>query len=710
MENTMSSINTNLSALNAQQNLQKQSSKMDEAMTRLSSGLRINSAADDAAGSAIASKMESQVRSLGVAIRNANDAISLTQTAEGALSEVENILQRMRELSVQASNSTLNQSDREQIQLEMNQLASEIDAIASKTNFNGVSLLNGTKDNVTMQIGTRDTDALEIALQHTSVSALGIGSSDTVSKSTFITDRVIDLTTETIASTDIKLNGENLFAEDFNPASATVRGVADRVDEPVAGAAGDHGQFGAIAIATAINANTGVHGVTAEAFNVVTAKSQVYVAGAIVINGVTVQSRATLDEFISAVNDEVHEVQASINSEGFLQFTNNGAAIQFGSAFMGIAADAYGGFVKMTNKDDTPIEILAGSKSNGFQADTGNLADLLLLGMNEVKVNSTGSVTYSSVNAVDGTVLQASDGLKINNVLIEKLESQTTSNVSAADKANAINAKSDQTGVTARGINSVDIVIDLDDVTMTNHASATIQGITIDFTNDNSLADLIDAINSELAGKTDVIAEATDLGNLRLSSASGVTIEFDDTASATGKGDLFTSATYTNDGTTITVTDGAGSARGFIELTSLDGNAIVIEDGQEDTDSTNPANVGTDRIGFASSNEEGSESRGVSVATVSTANSSLASLDNALDQVSKFRASFGAYENRLDATINNLTTLKVNTDAARSRIEDADFAAETSNLTKSQILSQAATSMLAQANASKQNLLALLQG
>ena len=98
------------------------------------------------------------------------------------------------------------------------------------------------------------------------------------------------------------------------------------------------------------------------------------------------------------------------------------------------------------------------------------------------------------------------------------------------------------------------------------------------------------------------------------------------------------------------------------------------------------------------------------MSSVSSAASSLTSLDNAIDKVSKFRASFGAYENRLDATINNLTTLKVNTNAAMSRIADADFAAETSNMTKSQILSQAATSMLAQANASKQNLLALLQG
>ena len=96
--------------------------------------------------------------------------------------------------------------------------------------------------------------------------------------------------------------------------------------------------------------------------------------------------------------------------------------------------------------------------------------------------------------------------------------------------------------------------------------------------------------------------------------------------------------------------------------------------------------------------------------TLASANASLELIDKAIDQVSLFRSSFGAVENRIDASINNLTTLKVNTEAAKSRIEDADFAQETSQMTKSQILSQAATSMLAQANASKQNLLALLQG
>ena len=247
---------------------------------------------------------------------------------------------------------------------------------------------------------------------------------------------------------------------------------------------------------------------------------------------------------------------------------------------------------------------------------------------------------------------------------------------------------------------------------MTKHADAKINGISFNFADDNNVSDVVDAINAGMVGQTDIVASATTAGDLRLSSESGVTITFSDTENTSvGLGALFKSATYTRDGSTITVTTGDATARGFIDLTSLDGSVIKIEDGQQDTDAS--TNVGTDRIGFSSSNEEGVGSdvlTGVSVSTIEAANTSITSIDDALDKVSEFRASFGAYENRLDAAINNLTTLKVNTDAARSRIEDADFAAETSNLTKSQILSQAATSMLAQANASKQNLLALLQG
>ena len=169
----MTSINTNIGALRAQSNMLDNSKDLDQAMARISSGNRINSAADDAAGSAIASKMDSQVRSLGVAIRNSNDAISMTQTAEGALGETESILQRIRELSVQAGNSFSN-SDRVMIQAEVNSLMDEIDSIAAKTNFNGVKLLDGSNKSLTFQIGINDTDSLEVALENSNTKVHGL--------------------------------------------------------------------------------------------------------------------------------------------------------------------------------------------------------------------------------------------------------------------------------------------------------------------------------------------------------------------------------------------------------------------------------------------------------------------------------------------------------------------------------------------------------
>ena len=154
-------------------------------------------------------------------------------------------------------------------------------------------------------------------------------------------------------------------------------------------------------------------------------------------------------------------------------------------------------------------------------------------------------------------------------------------------------------------------------------------------------------------------------------------------------------------GETITKATDTFTAYGNLSLSTAD-NAIIKIDGDDAT----LVDVGLVR----QSQEVKITSGGISLDTLESAQQSISSIDKAIEQVSQFRSSFGAVENRIDASLNNLTTLQVNTQAAISRIQDADFAAETSNLTKNQILAQAATSMLAQANASKQNLLALLQG
>ena len=172
----MTVINTNIAALGARYNLSVVNNEMETAMARLSSGLRINSAGDDAAGLAIVSRMESQIRGLSQAVRNANDGISLMQTTEGAVNEVSNMLQRMRELAVQASSGTNNPSDQAALDLEVQQLKTEIDRIAATTQFNSQNVLDGTF-NKTLQIGDKAGHSLDIKIDAVSTNALGMAGS-----------------------------------------------------------------------------------------------------------------------------------------------------------------------------------------------------------------------------------------------------------------------------------------------------------------------------------------------------------------------------------------------------------------------------------------------------------------------------------------------------------------------------------------------------
>ena len=167
-------INTNIASINAQRNLGLSGSSLSTSMQRLSSGLRVNSAKDDAAGLAISERMSTQVRGLTVAARNANDGISLAQTAEGALGKVGDMLQRMRDLAVQASNATNSKSDREALQAELVQLRDEVDRVAKTTTFNGAKLLEGSFSGGVFQVGANSGDNITVGgLGNMKVDSLG---------------------------------------------------------------------------------------------------------------------------------------------------------------------------------------------------------------------------------------------------------------------------------------------------------------------------------------------------------------------------------------------------------------------------------------------------------------------------------------------------------------------------------------------------------
>ena len=168
------SINTNPVSINAQRHLGLSANSMATTMQRLSSGLRVNSAKDDAAGLAIAERMNGQAKGLVVASRNANDGVSLAQTAEGALGKVGDMLQRMRELSVQSANATNSKSDREALQAELKQLREEVDRVAKTTSFNGQKMLDGSFSGAVFQVGANAGDNITVgALVNTKADKIG---------------------------------------------------------------------------------------------------------------------------------------------------------------------------------------------------------------------------------------------------------------------------------------------------------------------------------------------------------------------------------------------------------------------------------------------------------------------------------------------------------------------------------------------------------
>jgi len=173
----MTVINTNVSALRAQNNSRVANKMQSQAMERLSSGKRINSAKDDAAGLAIATRMDANVRGLNQAVRNANDGISLSQTAEGAMGNISNILVRMRELAVQSANGTNGTTDRTAIQTEVTALIAQIGDIASRTTFNGTNLLSGGTS-IAIQTGVNSGESVTIAIGNLTAAGLGVAAVD----------------------------------------------------------------------------------------------------------------------------------------------------------------------------------------------------------------------------------------------------------------------------------------------------------------------------------------------------------------------------------------------------------------------------------------------------------------------------------------------------------------------------------------------------
>jgi len=217
-------INTNVSSLNAQRNLNTSQSSLATSMQRLSSGLRINSAKDDAAGLAIADRMNTQIKGINVAIRNANDGISLAQTAEGALATVTDVLQRMRELAIQAQNGSNGTSDRANLDTEFQQLSAEITRIAAQTKFNGTAIVGAGAGSNVFQVGANNGDTMTITTSAVTTVGGGVTTSALASTAVAAIDTALDTITTSRATygaamsrfefaiSNLQITGENQSA------------------------------------------------------------------------------------------------------------------------------------------------------------------------------------------------------------------------------------------------------------------------------------------------------------------------------------------------------------------------------------------------------------------------------------------------------------------------------------------------------------------
>jgi len=642
----MSVVNTNVKSLVAQDSLLKSGRALATSMERLSTGKRINSAKDDAAGLSISNRMDAQIRGLTMAVKNANDGISLMQTAEGALDEVTNSLQRMRELAVQAVNGTNTAQDRAALDAEVQQLKSEIDRTAKTTQFNSINLLDGSYQNKQLQIGDKANQTLKIGIAGAKVSDLGLGTAASGSN-VFIGGRMgfsaaaatISASFASAGSISLVINGTVIAAikDDTNSNGNTNLDINDVV------VAINNSRTGVTASAfneaTAAYAGTGIlasdDSMTITVTTIDDADALVY----------TITNTSSMDDLVSKINavGGAGTVQARLNDEGKLVlFNNTGADIETTtvaandsilgqSAVTGFVTGAhFNGMLKLESQTDNPVTIGAQSNSGDLADSTINtaLASIGLVQVGGLRSGDSASAspgtstevytdayTYEGANIADSTTQWVQGEIKLNGVDIYRAGQETDT---LAKKVALINSFADQTGVLASA--------------MMNDQGAKV--LVLNSVNNNPIS--------------------VDLGN-----------------------------------ETLGTTYGGYGSHGLREINV--GDAYY--------DSTTPTYGGG----------SGSTMTGLNVLSAASATNALDSIDNAIEQVSQSRANLGAVQNRLIATVNNLTNVATNTESSKSRIMDTDYSKETTSLAKSQIIQQAATAMLAQANQAPQMVLSLLK-
>ena len=732
-------INTNLSSINAQRNLDRSNDSLSVSLQRLSSGMRINSARDDAAGLAISVRFTSQITGLSQAQRNANDAISLAQVGEGALQEATSILQRARELAIQSANGTNSSSDRKALQDEVNQLKQELSRIASTTTFNGLKVLNGDLQNAAFQVGAESNQTIAISVRDMRSTAIGSNTLETnnakgiegaTHREAFVTGALgSDIG---VASTAVT-NGYT--AATFTVTNTTTAGITNT--QTLTTSANDE----ASTIATNLS---GLTGVSATAYNKITLSNLQNIAGSttLTLEGQNIHDTGT------PANTSLSSIATAINADTTLR------AAGIYAVNKGTSVDVYatdGRDLTVVAGGGTSSVDIEGLDGNTSAAAAGGNATQTRGGRVDITLDQGYSVSASNANITPTsptlTNLGETDVTKGNAVSAQTLTVvgnsgsiavSVTANQQADSIAQAVNAVAGTTGVKAEAVTVTKLSGLSDDGTVSfslfgDNATAAAVSATV---TTGDMSALVTAVNNS-SGTTGITAAlGSNNSEVLLTHSTGKDIKVLNFAHSAAVDYQAPSATpVSGDGSTVAtakevsidITGNPDSNSGGQVVKLYDGGDkgaydSTVVGGKITFKSSASFNVTSDIDGAGATGESlfaGAPSSAnastlttvneVDVSTAAGAQSAISVLDGALDQVSEVRAAFGAVQNRFSVTISNLANNVENLQAARSRIQDADFAAETASLTRAQILQQAGISILSQANSVPQNVLSLLQ-
>ena len=372
-------VNTNVASLNTQRNLNSSSNALSTSLQRLSTGSRINSAKDDAAGLQISNRLGSQISGLGVAVRNANDGISLAQTAEGALQQSTNILQRMRDLALQAANGSNDSTDRSALQKEVGALQNELNRIAETTTFGGRKLLDGSFGSTAFQVGANANETINVSIGNASSNKIGAYTSDKAGTA-------LGITTATAADASgtlkISANGKQTDVQAFT-ATDTAASVASKINSA----------------GTPVKASARTDAVLTKASTVATFNLKIEVSGtdtSKVDSTIDLAGLTSFDQVVSAVNSSGSGLQAKVNGDGTLEISSDsGAAIKFTAS--GLQADG------TTASAAADITVQARSSEDSDGDNAGDLSTASNIGAGTAVANGALKLSSSSAFSLSGT-------------------------------------------------------------------------------------------------------------------------------------------------------------------------------------------------------------------------------------------------------------------------------------------------------------------